>query len=221
MIRNTILFCGLLIILSLQYGWAQSNTYPSTGKVGLGTIQPEAPLHIFSSISDRALKINGTDKNTTVWLHVAGGDYGYLALGGDTRLRGNGKHSVFEGNVGIGTNSPSHKLEVNGTARAREVKVEASPWPDYVFDSRYPLMPLDELELYVTTKGHLPNIPTEAEVLLTGIELGKMNAKLLEKVEELTLYLIQHEKIVREQAKLLEDQENRLKELEERILNKP
>jgi hypothetical protein len=94
------------------------------------------------------------------------------------------------GNIGIGTTSPSEKLEVNGTIRSKKVKVEASPWPDFVFAPNYKLRTLSELEAYIKTNQHLPEVPSAKEVEENGLDLGKMDATLLQKVEELTLYLI-------------------------------
>ena len=71
-----------------------------------------------------------------------------------------------------------------------------SAWPDYVFTPEYNLLSLEEVKKYIEEKGHLPNVPSEKEVLENGIELGAMNAKLLEKIEELTLYIIQLEERV-------------------------
>jgi hypothetical protein len=102
------------------------------------------------------------------------------------------------GLVGIGTTSPSEKLEVNGTIRSKEVKVEASPWPDYVFSSDYNLMSLQELQDYINTNGHLPEVPDAATVEEGGIALGEMNAKLLKKIEELTLYTIEQQNTIEE-----------------------
>ena len=65
---------------------------------------------------------------------------------------------------------------------------------DYVFKPEYKLMPLSELEAFIQKNGHLPNLPTEAEVMENGVNLAEMNVKLLEKVEELTLYVIELEK---------------------------
>ena len=97
------------------------------------------------------------------------------------------------GNVGIGTENPSNKLDVNGTIRAKEVKVE-SGWADFVFKPNYQLRPLAEVEQFINTNGHLPEIPTEKEVAQHGVSVGEMNAKLLQKIEELTLYLIEQNK---------------------------
>ena len=104
------------------------------------------------------------------------------------------------GNLGIGTDSPGEKLEVNGTIRSKKVKVEASPWPDYVFETNYKLRSLSSLEQYITANKHLPEVPSAAEVEKEGIDLGNMDATLLKKVEELTLYLIDQNKTLKEQA---------------------
>ncbi len=102
------------------------------------------------------------------------------------------------GNVGIGTPFARNKLEVNGTIRSKEVKVEASPWPDFVFEKVYQLPTLEEVGTHIKEKGHLKDIPSALEVAKNGINLGEMDAKLLQKIEELTLYTIQqHKEITR------------------------
>lgn len=98
------------------------------------------------------------------------------------------------GNIGIGTSSPKFMLDVNGGMRAREVKVEAGVWPDYVFAEVYSLPDLFDTERFVNKNKHLPGIPSASDVQKNGIDLGQMNAKLLEKIEELTLYLIEMKK---------------------------
>ncbi|WP_291287726.1 hypothetical protein [Flavobacterium sp.] len=111
-----------------------------------------------------------------------------------------------EGNIGIGMTNPVNKLDVNGTIHSREVKVDLSGWPDYVFKKEYTLPTLEEVEKQITEKGHLKNIPSEEEVLKNGINLGEMNAKLLQKIEELTLYMIEMKKdiaILKEENKTL------------------
>ncbi len=117
------------------------------------------------------------------------------------------------GGVGIGTTSPTEKLEVNGTIRSKKIKVEASPWPDYVFSDEYELRGLEELESFIQKNGHLPEVPSEQEVKKTGQDLGQVQAVLLKKIEELTLYLIEEQK----QRKQLEEE---LKKLKEEISNK-
>ena len=108
-----------------------------------------------------------------------------------------GGNNYFNGNVGIGTLDPKgYRLAVNGKIRAQEIKVEASPWPDYVFAKDYKLPSLQETESHIKEKGHLPGIPSAKEVDANGINLGEINAKLLQKIEELTLHLIEKEKSI-------------------------
>lgn len=102
------------------------------------------------------------------------------------------------GNIGIGTETPDTKLAVNGTIHAREVIVDLVGWPDYVFQDDYNLMSLEELEKSINKNKHLPNIPSACEIENNGIQLGQMNKKLIEKVEELTLYIIQLNKELQE-----------------------
>lgn len=100
-----------------------------------------------------------------------------------------------DGNVGIGTTTPgAYKLAVEGTIGARRVKVTQSAWADFVFHPDYQLPSLREVEEYIKANRHLPEIPSAAEVEKEGLDLGEMNKKLLQKVEELTLYIINLEK---------------------------
>ncbi|EFK58561.1 hypothetical protein ACFU8T_13405 [Sphingobacterium spiritivorum] len=96
--------------------------------------------------------------------------------------------------IGIGTASPTERLAVNGNIRAKEIKVEAANWPDYVFKRDYELKPLAELNAYIKEHGHLPDMPEAAEAEKEGVSLGEMNKLLLKKVEELTLYIIDLQK---------------------------
>lgn len=95
-------------------------------------------------------------------------------------------------NVAIGrTSVPNgYKLAVDGNIRTREVRVDTESWPDYVFKEDYKLPSLEEIQNHINEKGHLPNIPSAAEVEANGLELGEMNRLLLEKIEELTLYIL-------------------------------
>jgi hypothetical protein len=112
-----------------------------------------------------------------------------------------------DGNVGIGTTSPQNKLSVNGIIQAKEVLVNTG-WSDYVFAPNYRLSPLKEVAAYIKEHHHLPEIPTEAEVQQHGVSLGEMQAKLLAKIEELTLHMIQAD----EQNIRLEGQNRNLQE---------
>lgn len=99
-----------------------------------------------------------------------------------------------DGNIGIGKSNPTNKLDVKGTIHSQEVKVDMTGWSDFVFKKEYNLPTLEVVEKHIVEKGHLENIPSEEEVLKDGINLGEMNAKLLQKIEELTLYMIEQEK---------------------------
>ena len=100
------------------------------------------------------------------------------------------------GNVGIGTSSPTAKLAVHGSIRAKEIRVEAAPWPDYVFRSGYSLIPLDKLERFIKAHKRLPGMPDEAAVSADGVELGNLSRLLVEKLEELTLHIIEQNKAI-------------------------
>ncbi|HKR06616.1 MAG TPA: bZIP transcription factor [Bacteroidia bacterium] len=137
----------------------------------------------------------------------------------DFKIRTNNTVRVFvksNGSVGIGTSTPSVKLEVIGTVKsnqllvgtttgatgfiasiggkliAEEVRVDLKGvWPDYVFSENHTLMPLDQLEQWVNDHKHLPGIPAAGEIKSSGIMLGEMQAKSMEKIEEAMLYILQ------------------------------
>jgi hypothetical protein len=99
------------------------------------------------------------------------------------------------GNVGIGTtNTNGAKLAVNGEIQAKKIKVTLQGWPDYVFADDYELKSLEEIEAYIKEKKHLPGIPSQKEVDEKGLDLGDMQAKMMEKIEELTLHMIELKK---------------------------
>ena len=104
------------------------------------------------------------------------------------------------GNVGIGTATPAVKLAVNGAGtfngkiKCTEVEVLLAAWPDHVFKSGYALRSLYDVENFINLNKHLPDVPSEETVLKKGTNLGTMDAILLQKVEELTLYMIQLQK---------------------------
>jgi hypothetical protein len=136
----------------------------------------------------------------------------YLALTG-----GN-----ITGNIGIGTESNSnYKLTVNGAAIFKKVVVKnATPWPDYVFDSAYRLKPLSTVEEYIKNHKHLPGTPAASTIEKYGVDIGDNQALLLKKIEELTLYLIEQNKKLEAQGALLKEQGQQINEMQLLLTNK-
>lgn len=134
--------------------------------------QENAGTHTFRTTVDERINFKG--KTTDGSIHLIGATSSYIA-----------------GNVGIGKLNPSEKLEVNGNIRAKEIKVEATNWPDYVFKPEYDLRSLSQLDQFIKQNGHLPDVPKAQDAEMDGVSLGEMDRLLLKKVEELTLYIIE------------------------------
>lgn len=139
----------------------------------------------------------------------------YTATGLNTQqlkihLSSDGLPNYFNsGPIGIGTEHPLSLLSVKGEITAQKVRVTGTGWADFVFAPDYVLPSLQGLAAFIKAHQHLPEIPSAATVEKEGIELGEMNKKLLQKIEELTLYIIrQDEQLAEVQA--------RLKKLEEK-----
>lgn len=218
----------------------------TNGNVGIGTINPRAPLDLGRPLGSGALSsvlarlAEGDTEGDGTYLGIKGyntqsvsGENNYniksFALehsfygktnssvnffrgssmtGGSISFNTNDNTErmriLYNGNVGIGVIDPGDKLAVNGTVHAKEVKVDMSGWPDYVFNADYLLTPLDEVKIYIDKNRRLPEMPSDLQVEKEGIKLGEMNKLLTKKVEELTLYLI-------EKNQQLKDLENRQK----------
>ncbi|MGJ1404173.1 hypothetical protein [Sphingobacterium siyangense] len=108
------------------------------------------------------------------------------------------------GFVGIGTSKPKEMLSVNGKIRAQEIKVETTNWPDYVFNAGYQLPSLKETAEFIEKHKHLPGVPKAAEVEQDGLSLGEMNKILMQKVEELTLHLIEKDNEIKKQNETIQ-----------------
>jgi hypothetical protein len=244
----------LIFTLACVHAFSQTNVFPPSGSVGIGTLNPYSYFHggnnkvleIFNentsvhSQSHVVLSTGSTvdkssagtitwiSRNSTGWQGMAYiaarlEDDGATNASGSLRFATANGVSVYErmiidknGNVGIGHPNPTEKLSVNGNIRAKEIKVENANWPDYVFAKDYALPSLKETEKHIQEKGHLPGIPSAQEVKSNGVDLGEMNAKLLLKIEELTLYMIELKKENNQQQTALKKQG----ELIKKILNK-
>ena len=121
------------------------------------------------------------------------------------------------GNVGIGTSKPDQRLVVDGRVRAEEIHIENVTPADHVFDPDYPLMPLEDLQRYLRIRKHLPGIRPGAEMESEGIDLGRMQTRLLEKIEELVLYTIAQHKRIESQRRIIASQ-RRLMDAQDRCV---
>ena len=95
------------------------------------------------------------------------------------------------GNVGIGTTAPDAKLAVNGTIHSKSVLIDLKGWPDYVFEKGYKLPTLESVKAYIQQHQHLPEIPSQAEMVKSGLDVSEANKLFLKKMEEMTLYMIE------------------------------
>ncbi|WP_422079611.1 hypothetical protein [Ulvibacterium sp.] len=182
----------------------------TSGNVGIGTTSPSNPLHISSSVENHQLRLEGINgKHAWIQYYPSGTGVvnwknGVNAYGFNIYDMTNAAYRLTisnSGNIGIGTVNPgTYKLAVNGNVRAKEVRVETG-WSDFVFEKDYDLPTLEEVEGHIKEKGHLKDIPSGEEVAENGILLGEMDSKLLQKIEELTLYMIDMNKEIQQLKK--------------------
>ncbi len=181
-----------------------NEVFYNTGNVGVGTNDPNFTLDVNGSMNATSIFLNGSAITSSQWTTLTN-DISYTT-----------------GNVGIGTtNTQGYMLAVAGNVIAEGVKVELEGnWPDFVFEKEFNLMELDEVKKFINKNRHLPNIPSAKNVKQNGIDLGIMDAKLLQKIEELTLYIIRQQEEIDslKTANLAITNQNRvIKVLSERI----
>ncbi len=233
---------ALLLIVKVSFG---QNTYPfpSNGNVGIGTTSPTVPLDVSGSVSLAGNNSNLDNRNGNIPLSFL--ENSGKVLVGWNRTRGAGE-TDFIGNQGGGTvggfafynhdnmgletqlmwltgdgrlmlglttgNTGNNKLAVGGGIIAEGVTVKLQGnWPDYIFNKEYHLPSLAEVKSYIDQNHHLPDIPSSNQIEKEGVNLSDMNVRLLKKVEELTLYLIEKDKNEKVMEKRLQKLEIALK----------
>lgn len=206
-------------LLRLQLGGSTKFLVNKNGGLSLGRVHTLNPngevLNLYNSIQNSAyarieakasnaywiangkehgsgliMENNGNAKAFVYWSKSGGQG---LAL--DETSAAGDEIFIKNGNVAIGSHNVSHKLTVNGTIRAKEIIVNTN-WADFVFEDDYRLIPLSEVETFIRKNKHLPGMPSADQVKRKGVGLAEANTLLLQKVEELTLHVINLEKKV-------------------------
>jgi hypothetical protein len=148
--------------------------------VGIATTTPRVSLDVLGTTYSQKLFLGSiTPTNSNVLFHAK------------ANLNQNQDRDLF---ILENNSRKIFQINNNGLVQAREIKVNLQNWPDYVFEKEYKLMPLQDVEKFITENKHLPNVPNAKTIESEGMNLGEMNKILMEKIEELTLHLIEQEK---------------------------
>jgi hypothetical protein len=182
--------------------------FTQSGELAIGHRYPTAKLHVVQD--NGVIRLSGSTYNSVDIFDGGTGDPGYIKTYyngvDDNQIGAYGTYFAAQGgNVGIGTRNPTEKLSVNGNIKAKKLIVSQVGWPDYVFSKNYKLKPLSEVDQFIKTNKHLPDMPSAKEVEKRGLDVGKAQALLLKKIEELTLYLIAQQKELLQQKKQIEN----------------
>ena len=171
----------------------------NNGNVGIGNTNPQAKLDVNGSLKAKSANIIGALSAQSANIS------GAITAGGTLSAQTANVSGAITANT---LNSQSAKISGRVCAQEVIVSLSGSPcWPDFVFDNNYNLLSLNEVEQYIKQNNRLPNIPSAQEVTENGIDLGEMQSKLLQKVEEMTLYILQQDKKITD----LQNQINELK----------
>ena len=185
--------------------------YIRTGKVGIGKRDPQAKLHIRSNFDEDAgiilepgqTQTNGAFIQLRDESHrISVGTSGAMSItAGAKPLSLEGSRVTLTGKVGVNTNNTvsGYAFAVDGGIVTDEVLIlDVEDWPDYVFGQNHRLMPLGELKAFINKNSHLPEIPSAQEVEENGVNVAEMQKLLLKKIEELTLYTVEQQRLIEE-----------------------
>lgn len=161
--------------------------------------------------SNKLFIANSEDETPLIW-----GDFATDQLKFNATKVGIGSITTFP-TTSAGVSLTNYKLFVKGGILADEVRVSTT-WSDYVFESGYKLPTLEEVEKHIKEKGHLINVPSGKQVEADGIEVGQMAKIQQEKIEELTLYIIEQNKINEQQRQQLEKQGREIQQMKAMLL---
>lgn len=194
--------------------------FNTTGKVGVGNVtNPQSKLHIKSDAKENAgIILEPTDKTNVAFLQMYDANYmisvssneGMSLMSKNDKMNFDASNIQMNAKVAINTTDDfikdnNYSMAVSGGILTTGVLVkEVTEWYDFVFDDDYELTSIDELECFIEKNGHLPDIPSEKEVLSDGYNLVEMDGLLLKKIEELTLYAIELNKLVERQQEIIE-----------------
>jgi hypothetical protein len=186
----------------------------SNGNVGIGTTNPGSRLWLQNAVSagsdnymlnlENPTTVGDARSGIRFWVNSENSAGATINVSNDNASGGNIRFNTItagtestrvsilssNGNMGIGTVSPTEKLSVNGNIIARKIRITQTGWSDYVFDKDYQLRPIASLESFISRNKHLPDMPSAKEVEANGISVGDTQALLLKKIEELSLYII-------------------------------
>ncbi|MBO3697852.1 hypothetical protein [Roseivirga sp. E12] len=212
-----------------QFAWIESGGYMGVWNANTGVWQQQwknngnTEINVNTEINGQL--VIGENANSRIAIKYGTTGNGHYIDLGDTGNSDNGIIRAYshnglqaEFNLGgiktAGINELGGNTAIDGNLEAKKVKVTAQPGtvPDYVFANNYKLRTLSELEKYVNTNKHLPNIPSAKEVEKNGQDVGDMQLKLLEKVEELVLYTIEQQKTIDKLLDRIEKLENSKKD---------